>query len=407
MGVLDRRRTLHEVTTFRRDVTTDGRHAVVAFGVSLEDDLARRDFTINAIAYHPLTHEWRDPFGGAGDLARGIVRAVGEPSERFREDYLRILRALRFAARFGFEIDPPTWAAARAAAPGLAQLSAERVREEWFKGLRTARSVERLVQLWQEVGAAPIWLPGLGGTYSTAEADRVPRDPVLLTALLMTDAAAALRRLRASNAEIARVEALARGPVAPAAATPEAVRRWRAAVLGAADDLVALWRLRHGGEPAWGTAVAASRARREPVSRAELALGGNDLAALGRPARAAHRRGARRAARPGARRPVAEYEGAAHRRRSVAAVTTIAIAAVAAVGNLAGALAVIRRLEGSLRAIDIGIAFSAGFMLSVALVGVLPEVFARGGLSAGVVRAWRIPRRAPGAARARAALPLR
>jgi tRNA nucleotidyltransferase (CCA-adding enzyme) len=131
VGVLDRRRVLHEVTTFRRDVTTDGRHAVVAYGVSLDEDLARRDFTINAIAYHPLRREWHDPFGGRSDLDRRIVRAVGDPTQRFREDYLRILRCLRFAARCGFAIEPATWAAAVEAGPGLAQLSAERVRDEW------------------------------------------------------------------------------------------------------------------------------------------------------------------------------------------------------------------------------------------------------------------------------------
>jgi tRNA nucleotidyltransferase (CCA-adding enzyme) len=134
VGVLDRRRVLHEVTTFRRDVSTDGRHAVVAYGVSLDDDLARRDFTINAIAYHPLRREWRDPFGGRADLERGVVKAVGQPAERFREDYLRILRGIRFAARFGFAIEPATWSAAVEASPGLGQLSAERVRDEWFKG---------------------------------------------------------------------------------------------------------------------------------------------------------------------------------------------------------------------------------------------------------------------------------
>ena len=68
VGVLDRQRVLHEVTTFRRDVATDGRHAVVAYGVSLDEDLARRDFTINAIAYHPLRGEWRDPYNGRADL---------------------------------------------------------------------------------------------------------------------------------------------------------------------------------------------------------------------------------------------------------------------------------------------------------------------------------------------------
>ena len=86
VGVLDEHRALHEVTTFRRDVNTFGRHAEVEFGVSLDDDLARRDFTINAIAYHPLRHEWRDPFVGAEDLDRRVIKAVGDPGERFRED---------------------------------------------------------------------------------------------------------------------------------------------------------------------------------------------------------------------------------------------------------------------------------------------------------------------------------
>jgi tRNA nucleotidyltransferase/poly(A) polymerase len=161
VAVLDQHRKPHEVTTFRRDVTTDGRHATVEFGVSLDEDLARRDFTINAIAHHPLTHEWRDPFDGAGDLERKLIRAVGDPTERFREDYLRILRALRFAARFGFEIDPPTWDAATASAGGLAQLSAERVRDEWFKGLESAQRPSELVVLWEKVGAMGIWLPEL------------------------------------------------------------------------------------------------------------------------------------------------------------------------------------------------------------------------------------------------------
>ncbi len=159
--MLDQQRALHEVTTFRQDVLTDGRHAVVRYGVSLEEDLARRDFTINAIAYHPLRHEWRDPFEGKRDLERSLVRAVGDPAQRFQEDYLRILRALRFAARFDFTIDPATWDAARTAAPGLAQLSAERVREEWFKGLQTARSIAKLASLWLEVGAAGVWIPEL------------------------------------------------------------------------------------------------------------------------------------------------------------------------------------------------------------------------------------------------------
>jgi len=286
VGVIDRRRTVHEVTTFRRDVSTDGRHAVVAYGVSLEEDLARRDFTINAIAYHPLRREWRDPFGGRSDLERGVLRAVGEPAERFREDYLRILRALRFAARFGFTIEPATWAAAVTAAPGLARLSAERVRDEWFKGLRTARSVPELVELWTRVGAAEAWIPELlapapdrlaGAAAIAPDA----RDPVLLTALLTDDAAAVLRRLRASGAEIGRAAAIARGPAEPAGLAPADVRRWLSGAGGAADDLLALHRLRHGREAPWAGAVRSVRERGEPLARGDLAVSGTDLQALG------------------------------------------------------------------------------------------------------------------------------
>lgn len=286
VGVLDRRRVLHEVTTFRRDVTTDGRHAVVAYGVSLDDDLARRDFTINAIAYHPLRHEWRDPFGGRTDLERRTVRAVGDPVQRFREDYLRILRCVRFAARFGFSVEPTTWAAAVEAGPGLAQLSAERVRDEWYKGLRTARSVPELVDLWRQVGAAERWIPELGGVSTerlaaTAEVPLEQRDPVRLTALLIDDPAAVLRRLRASNADIERAAAMARGPGAPAGTDARAVRHWLARVGRAADDLLALHASRTGRPAPWAGEVAAVRERRDPLTRGDLAVTGRDLQALG------------------------------------------------------------------------------------------------------------------------------
>jgi tRNA nucleotidyltransferase (CCA-adding enzyme) len=283
IGVLDPAGTLHEVTTFRRDVSTDGRHAVVAFGVSLDDDLARRDFTINAIAYHPLRAEWRDPWGGAGDLAAGTIRAVGVAGERFREDYLRVLRALRFAARFGFAIVPETWSALQAAAPGLGALSAERVRDEWFKGLATCASVARLVTLWREAGAATAWLPGLAdpGALHDAALSAHPRDPVLLTACLLPQPAEVLRRLRASNAEIARAAAIARGPAEPAGDDDASVRRWLAATGDAADDLLAAWRLTHGVVPGWTGQVVAVRARGDAVSRRELQVSGTDLMALG------------------------------------------------------------------------------------------------------------------------------
>ncbi len=284
VGVLDRHRVLHEVTTFRRDVVTDGRHAVVAFGASLDDDLARRDFTINAIAYHPTRHEWRDPFDGAADLDRRVIRAVGEPAARFREDYLRILRAIRFAGRLDFRIDEATWAAALAVADGLARLSVERVRDEWFRSLESARALPPLLVRWREVGAAARWLPGLRPGYPLAEADPTPRDPVLLTAVVSTGAAAALEGLRASGAEVERARRVERGPAAPTGSDPVSVRRWLAEVGVAAEDLLAAHRLRTGTEAPWRETVMGIRARGEAVSRGDLAVTGDDLRAAGVPA---------------------------------------------------------------------------------------------------------------------------
>jgi tRNA nucleotidyltransferase (CCA-adding enzyme) len=286
IGVVDRQRVLHEVTTFRRDVVTDGRHAVVEYGVTLEEDLARRDFTINAIAYHPIRQEWRDPFEGRGDLTGGVVRAVGDPSQRFREDYLRILRGIRFAARFDFAIEPATWTAARASAAGLASLSAERVRDEWFKGLRTARSVAGLVCLWRGVGATTYWMPELDRTPPEilARVATLPleqRDPVLLTALLTATPDHVLRRFRASSAEVDRAKACSEDPPAPEGFDEPAVRRWLSRVGDAADDLLALWALRQGAEPPWGPVVRTIRERGDPLIRADLAITGNDLRAAG------------------------------------------------------------------------------------------------------------------------------
>ncbi len=281
VGVIDRHNHLHEVTTFRRDVTTDGRHAVVEYGVSLEADLARRDFTINAIAYHPIRHDWRDPFGGAADLALRVVRAVGNPAERFQEDYLRILRAIRFAGRLGFEIDPATWAEAKVAAGGLERLSAERVRDEWFRSLESARVLPPLFDRWREVGAAERWLPGLPVDYPFADPSPVGRDPVLLTAVACGNGGPVLARLKAPTAAIDRAERIARGPAAPASTDAVATRRWLAAVGPAAEDLMAAHRLRHGVEAPWAPSVAGVRERGEATARGQLAVTGTDLKSAG------------------------------------------------------------------------------------------------------------------------------
>lgn len=283
VGVFGDDRVLHEVTTFRHDVSTDGRRAVVKWGATIDEDVARRDFTINAIAYHPVTHQWKDLFGGRDDLAAGVIRAVGKPEERFREDYLRILRGVRFAARLGFTIDPATWNSMLAERPGIAKLSAERVREEWFKSLRTAKTLGQLLTLWHEVIGPTPWMPELKREPPREVPAGVHRDPVLLTILLAERATDLLTRLKCSNADVARAVEVARGPERPAGEDDRAVRRWMSAVGAAEEDLLALWHLRTGAPAPWAAAVSAVRGRGEATSRGQLAVGGNDLIDAGVP----------------------------------------------------------------------------------------------------------------------------
>ena len=132
--------TGYEVTTFRVDgVYEDGRHPKeVTFTPSLREDLKRRDFTINAMAYNNESG-LVDLFGGQKDLENGIVRAVGDPVQRFTEDALRIMRAIRFSAQLGYEIEPGTLKAAEILAPNLQKISSERIREELEKTLVSDR----------------------------------------------------------------------------------------------------------------------------------------------------------------------------------------------------------------------------------------------------------------------------
>jgi tRNA nucleotidyltransferase (CCA-adding enzyme) len=286
VAVLDEQKRQHEVTTFRKDIKTDGRHAVVEFGVSLMDDLARRDFTINAIAYHPIRHEWRDPFHGADDLEHKLIRSVGDANWRFQEDYLRILRALRFSARFEFRIHARTLEAAKANVQGLAQLSAERVRDEWFKGIKTAKRVSKLLALWMDVGATRIWLPEIrktgNGKGEPGNVDKLPRDPVLITAFLASDPASLLTRLKSSNKDIERGRAIGQWrDKYPDPNRLSSVRKWLAEVGEYADDLLVLLTASTAPRSPLPKVVASIRAAKDPLTVKDLAVKGEDLLAAG------------------------------------------------------------------------------------------------------------------------------
>src|SRR6202011_3333966 len=149
-----------EVATFRADGGySDGRHPdSVVYAGTPQEDLQRRDFTINGLVMRHDTGEVLDFVGGQADLRAGIIRAIGEPDRRFREDKLRLLRAVRFAARFGFGIEPATFEAVRRHAREITQVSAERVRDELTK-LLTEGAARRGFELLEETGLLEAVLP--------------------------------------------------------------------------------------------------------------------------------------------------------------------------------------------------------------------------------------------------------
>lgn len=314
VGVLGEDAVLYEVTTFRRDVRTDGRHAVVEFARSIDEDLARRDFTMNALAWRPATGELRDPFRGREDLGRGVLRAVGEPGERFAEDYLRVLRGLRFAGRFRLEIEGRTWEALRAAASGLERLSAERVREELMKVLADRRPSAAL-RLYGEAGALSAWYPELARAaeeegrweLNLGAVDAIPPSrPLLRLARWLIPVGGdgesragrgegLLRRLKFSNADTRCVVHLLRHyqPFPSPVDSGAQLREWLSEVeAGAVRDLFRLHfaDARAAGAEEKGRYLVAAwrRVHQEllagpPLDLADLALRGDDLIALGVP----------------------------------------------------------------------------------------------------------------------------
>lgn len=333
VGVLDGG-VLYEVTTFRRDVETFGRHAVVEFADNIDEDLSRRDFTCNALAWRLATGELRDPFHGLDDLNEGRLATVGKAADRFAEDYLRILRALRFAGHFELHITPDTWESLAAAVDELRALSAERVREELWKVLGRTRHASRTLRLYAEAGVLDVLYPEMAAVRglddgegikpwdrTLAAVDALPPHRLLLRAAALFHAlgmpaartrdlrggwrytghevlgarlaADVMRRLKASNADtewLARLVQHQRDLFPPDA--PDAgVRRWLRHV-GA--DLVrdlfrlrfALWRgTRVEGRPEdllerWSMAHRALCSR-PALEVADLAINGHDLQALG------------------------------------------------------------------------------------------------------------------------------
>lgn len=331
IGVLDHNNIMHEVTTFRRDVQTDGRHAVVEFGGSLDEDLARRDYTINAIAYSPSKNEIRDPYNGRIDLQEKLIRAVGDPRERMREDRLRALRAIRFAARFGFDIDRDTWDAIVESAPELSRLSAERVKQEIEKTMDQVRFPSKAFAMWRDTGAFATLIPSLARVTDRQlapldhlrrpivpgrPARRSTRIAALFASVPATTVRKLLKDLRFSNSEtdwitllverwqqlgpsmtsalLEAEEIVANDPWSDKYPPGAVLRTWAASagrtrlapLLRLADAF--WWAARQAGEPAPYKQTVASVYKRaikvaykDPIALADLAIDGNDLEKLG------------------------------------------------------------------------------------------------------------------------------
>ncbi|MEZ4371142.1 MAG: HD domain-containing protein [Polyangiaceae bacterium] len=271
----------YEVTTLRGETTySDGRRPdEVYFVDDIRADLARRDFTVNAIAYDPLEEQLIDPFGGAQDLQHKLLRAVGVAKERFDEDGLRILRGARFVASLGMELEESTAAAMRPSLPTYRKVSPERIRDEWMKTLKTTKP-SRGFQVMLDHGMLEVSVPELFSCADFASGhaeldgpiwqhlmqvlDACPPDPVLRTAALLHDvgeprlqptddarqhaelgaqiADGVCARLRFSNAERERVVALVRNHVIDFQALRDAasLRRWMRRV---DDCMPQLWEL--------------------------------------------------------------------------------------------------------------------------------------------------------------------
>jgi len=182
-----------EVATFRSDLGySDGRHPdEVRFSKDPREDVQRRDFTVNGMMLDPVSNEVLDFVGGRDDLKAGVIRTIGEPEHRFAEDKLRMLRAVRFAARFGYKVDPATMAAIRRLAGQIGQVSRERVRDELTKMLTEGRA-RRAFELLDESGLLQEVLPEISAMKGVAQPPEFhPEGDVFVHTLLLLEKLAA------------------------------------------------------------------------------------------------------------------------------------------------------------------------------------------------------------------------
>jgi poly(A) polymerase len=271
----------YEITTLRRDVATDGRHATVSFTTDWAADAARRDFTINALYADPLTGAVFDHADGLPDLATRTVRFIGDPLRRIAEDHLRILRFFRFSARFAPSLEPAGLAACAARANDLMTLSRERIREELLKLLALPDPAATVGAMLTHAILRPVLpevtadrMPGLAALIAAEASANVSPDGLRrLASLLPADPAVAADvagRLKLSNADRTRlVHAAERRAVPP---DPRAL----AYVIGPAATLDRLLLTSDPRSGTWAGQLAS-------WTRPRLPLSGKDLIAMGLP----------------------------------------------------------------------------------------------------------------------------
>ncbi len=276
----------YEVTTLRRDVSTDGRRAVVAFTDDWVADASRRDFTLNAL-YADADGAVSDPTGGIGDLRTGTVRFVGDPAQRIGEDTLRVLRYFRFHAWYGKPpVDEASYAACRAAAGDLGNLSAERVAGEALRLLAAPEPLEA-VRLMAEAGVLKAVAPEARDLDSFARLLELEEsiDPLLRLGMLIADgdgpgrAAALAARLRFSNADSARLKLMMEAALTVAGGVNERAARTLIYAFGNAafEDGVQVARARAGVGEKFEPLIDLSRSWPAPT----LPVRGADARALG------------------------------------------------------------------------------------------------------------------------------